>query len=438
MKKILLLILVICAVFTACNEKMPSIKVIGENSANLSAMEALKSDYETKENIKIVFRPNTFEDAFTKANQDFANHTALYDIILQYNFSLSSFVRNDYINILSSQRKDIPTEKLNFEKDLFPNVWKEIGYYYEDIKNKKGIKQIAYPFAANTLVLVYNKDLFNKHSKEYQTQYGVELKVPTTLEEYVQVANFFNKGETKGVCLQGAGGGWLYYEWNCLLLGAGGKLMDKTYGWQGDENTQINLTSKEAIVATQALMKMKSTNGGDFTTTDANEQLILMQKGNIAMGFMWSDYVYNFINKGDGNFDNRFEFAPIPGNVSPIAGGSFYINKDSKNPQKSLEYVISLLQEKNQIELMKYGYCSPLSTTYDAPSLSNIPYLKALKESLIRGVYAFEAGADSDMVSQILTVYLQKIWNKEISIEEGLKKAQEEINVERKKIFSTI
>ena len=95
-------------------------------------------------------------------------------------------------------------------------------------------------------------------------------------------------------------------------------------------------------------------------------------------------------------------------------------------------------RKKNQIELMKNGYCSPLSTAYDAPNLSNIPYLNALKSSLERGVYAFEAGADADMVSQILTVYLQKIWNEEISIEEGLKKAQDEIIIERKRIFSAI
>ncbi len=437
MKRIIFLIIG-CSLLFGCSEKVPTITVIGENTANLSAMEAIKSEYENQENVKITFRPNTFEDAFTKSNQDFANHTALYDIILQYNFSLSSFVRNDYVYSLAELKNDIPSDKLNFETDLFPNVWKEVGYYYKDVKNRQGEEQIAYPFAANTLVLVYNKELFSKYNEEYKSKFGIELKVPTTLEEYIRVATFFNNDDIKGVCLQGAGGGWLYYEWNCFLLAAGGKLMDKTFGWQGDENTQLNLTSKEAFEATKALMQLKSVNGGSFSTTDANEQLILMQKGNIAMGFMWSDYMYSFIHKGNGQFDERFGFAPIPGNVSPIAGGAFYINKDSKKPKESLEYVISLLQKKNQIELMKNGYCSPLSTAYDAPDLSNIPYLNALKSSLERGVYAFEAGADADMVSQILTVYLQKIWNEEISIEEGLKKAQDEITIERKKIFRAI
>ena len=119
----------------SCNKKQVTLTVLGENSSNLQAMEALKGDYEKNSNVKIEFKPNTFEDAFSKANQDFANKTGLYDIVLQYNFSLSSFVRNGYVSNIDELSKGIPADQKSFESDLFPNAWQEVGYYYKNPSN---------------------------------------------------------------------------------------------------------------------------------------------------------------------------------------------------------------------------------------------------------------------------------------------------------------
>ena len=74
----------------------PTIRVLGEDSSNLQAIEAL---YKSKPfaGAKIDFIKKSFEDALQKANIDFAQGTGLYDIVLQYNFSLSSFSRNRYV-----------------------------------------------------------------------------------------------------------------------------------------------------------------------------------------------------------------------------------------------------------------------------------------------------------------------------------------------------
>ena len=44
----------------------------------------------------------------------------------------------------------------------------------------------------------------------------------------------------------------------------------------------------------------------------------------------------------------------------------------------------------------------------------------------------FEAGPDADIISQTITKYVQQIWKGEISVEEGLNAAQEEV-VQRRK-----
>ena len=80
--KTIALIFVMSVFFSCENKNDVILTVLGENSSNLQAMETLKGNYEKKSNVKIEFKPNTFEDAFSKANQDFANKTGLYDIVL--------------------------------------------------------------------------------------------------------------------------------------------------------------------------------------------------------------------------------------------------------------------------------------------------------------------------------------------------------------------
>jgi multiple sugar transport system substrate-binding protein len=436
-------IAILLAGFNSCNQKQVTITVLGENSSNLQAMEALKGDYEKDSNVKIEFKPNTFEDAFSKANQDFANKTGLYDIVLQYNFSLSSFVRNGYVFNIDELSKSIPEAQKSFESDLFPNAWQEIGYYYQNpSKPSEGTIKVGYPFAANTMLLIYNKEMFDNEANkaEYKKKYNEELVVPIDWDHYKRVAEFFTNPDknTFGVCMQGAAGGWLYYEYCNFLYGMGGTVFEKERGWEGDENTPIKISSPEAIAATIFYKSLKPFNAGNFMTIDATEQTKLLKNGNIAMGIVWSDYLYNFTFDGSGNTDRRFGFAPIPGNKSALAGGSFYINIQSKNSQEAIKYVMSLMQKPTQIALAKKGLCSPLKSIYDDTGVQRIPYINALKISLNRGVYMFEAGPESDLVNQTLTNYLQQFWDDKLTAEQALTKANEDIAKGRADIYKAL
>lgn len=454
MKKKIIVISIICSAILvllwSCigyKEEQVILTVLGENSSNLQAMESLKADYEKKANVKIDFKPNTFEDASNKANQDFANKTGLYDIILQYNFSLSSFVRNNYVYPLDELTKNIPAEQLTFEKDLFPNAWQEVGYYYKNPSNpSEGSIKVGYPFATNTLILVYNQNLFNDpiQKADYKKKYSEDLAVPTDWEHFKRIAEFFTQNDkqtgkkTYGVSLQGAAGGWLYYEFSNFLFGMGGAVMQKERGWQSDANTPITLTSSEAIAAAKYYKSLKPFNAGNFTTIDATEQTKILKEGNVAMAIVWSDYLYSFVYDDKGNTDTRFGFAPIPGNKSALAGGSFYINRQSRHPNEAINYVINLMQKPNQIALAKKGLISPLKSTYDDPEVQKIPYSNAVKISLERGVYMFEAGPESDLISQTITNYMQQFWDDKLSAEDALAKAKEEIEKGRVDIYKSL
>lgn len=71
------------------------------------------------------------------------------------------------------------------------------------------------------------------------------------------------------------------------------------------------------------------------------------------MSIIWSDLAFRIVVKPDNTFDSRFGFAPTPGNKSMLAGGSYFINKKSKNPEVAAKYILDLMQPNNQIALTK-------------------------------------------------------------------------------------
>lgn len=381
--KIFRLIIAVSLGLISCKNGERKITIIGENSSSIQSMQSLQTVYEEKAGVKLDFKPNSFEDAFNKSNQDFANKTGLYDIVLQYNFSLSSFVRNNYVYNLSELKSESANTNYDFEKDIFPNVWKEVGFYYKNPKTPSDAESeiISYPFAANTMLLVYNKDLFNDpdQQKKYLAKYGTELKVPSDLKSFKQIAEFFTQPENdlKGVCLQGATGGWLYYEWCSFLQGFNGKVLDKNQGWQGNADTPVLLASESGIAATEYYLSLKPFNAGNFVTTDGVEQRNILKKGNVAMGLIWSDYAWGLIDKGNGEFDERFGFAPTPGSKSMIAGGSYFINRQSKFKKEAFEYVTYLMQKETQVKMIQQGLCAPTLSAYDAPEAQKVPYVLA-------------------------------------------------------------
>ncbi len=440
----LFVFLLLALIISSCGKEKKTITIIGENASNLKALQALKGDYEIKNNIIIDYKPHTFEEAFNKANQDFANKTGLYDIIMQYNFSLSSFVRNNYVTPLDELTKNIPDSLLSFENELFSNAWQEVGYYYSNPENPQdGIMKVGYPFATNTMILAYNRELFENpnQKKEYKEKYYKELKPPKTWEQYKQIAEFFTQPENSifGVCLQGATGSWLYYEWCNFLFGMGGKVMEKERGWEGNIDSKILLNSPESQKAAMFYKSLKPYNAGDFFTVGAFEQLKLMKDGNIAMAIIWSDLAYELIKLDNNTFDKRFGFVPIPGDKSGLAGGAFFINQQSANKQECINYILDVMQKENQINLIKRGLCSANKAAYeDSVIIATIPYANALKRSLERGVYMFEAGPDADLISNKITKYIQKIWNNEVNVIDGLQQLNDEIETERTILYKNL
>lgn len=423
--------------------KKTTINIIGENSSTIQAMMGIEKDYEIlNPDVDLIFHPNTFDDAFNKSNQDFANKTGLFDVIIQYNFSLSSFVENKYVYTLSDLNKNIPKSDRNFEKYILKNYWEELGYYFKDDQAiDKSLMQVGYPSAALTMVLMYNKELFNdqNNKKKFQEKYGKPLNPPTTWDDYYKLADFFTNDTngTKGVCVEGGTGGFLYFELMNYIGSMDGKLLNSVRGWDSNKNTKVTIASKENTEALKFYKKLKPFNRGIYPNVEQFEQMRIMKEGKTAMAIVWSDMLYPSI-KTETGYDNRFGFNPIPGNSSILGGGAFFVNKQTKNLGEVSKFINYLMQEKTQVKLASKGYCSPLRSVYDNELIRSLPYTSALKASLVRANIPLVAGADANIINEIITNYVQRCWNDELTPEQSLNSAQKEIETKRQEIFKRL
>lgn len=415
--------------------------ILGEDSSNLAAYKRALVDFPSPVTLRV--QAEDFEQLQEKANRDLAAGTGLYDLILQYNFTLANYVRNRHILDLDTLVSiDVDANLNAIGPTLFRNQWEEVGFYYIDPNDpSKGAKPFGLPFAANTMLLAYNRAFFDSPTlrAEYLAQSGQPLTPPTTWAEFRRIAEFFTSAErgTFGVCLQGAAGGWLYYEWCNVLFGMGGQVMPKDRGWKGDLETPITLNTDSAIDAAALYVGLKPFNAGDFLSIGAAEQREMLLQGKVAMAIVWSDYAFELVERGKAK-GLAFGFAPIPGKVSMLAGGAFYVNRNSRRPGLAARSIAYLLDPGRQARLVEEGLCSPVRDAYATVDRAIVPYADALRDSLDRGVYMLEAGPDADLIAQEITRALQAAWRGELTAAQAMQRAQEEIVRQRPAVWSQV
>lgn len=418
--------------------KTVTIKVIGEDVPSVSALEDLSKRFAKDSGIQVEFFKESYETLTQKADQDLANGTGLYDIILNYNTALSNYVRNGYIHSL----KDLAPE---FQDQLFEKPWKETSWYRKaGIGSGEDGEPVGIPFSANTMILAYNKPLFEDelNKSAYKKKYNADLTVPTDWDTFRQIAEFFTNSEkgTWGLVLQGAPV-WIYYEWANFAYSMGGGIMKKKWGWSGDDTTPLIVASADTVNATKYYRSLQQYDvhaaDHDFFTTDTKKQISRMRQGRVAMAIIWSDVAFDLVSKSNRDI---FGFAPIPGKKSMLAGGSYYVNNKTRHKDEAIRFIKYTLTKNTQKELAKQGLCPPTKEVYDDDDLKkSVPYISALKESLEHGVYMLEAGPESEALISLMSDALQTLFrDSNLSVDDVLKSTESEMAAKRREFYELL
>jgi ABC-type glycerol-3-phosphate transport system substrate-binding protein len=199
---------------------------------------------------------------------------------------------------------------------------------------------VGVPQYYNFPVVLYRTDLFEDPDEQdaFLAEYGRELAPPTTFDELVDVATFFNRPpELYGTCLGGV-------DWSVFL--------DDTYFTYGQganfgdlETGELTLNTPEQVASMEyidALTSLSPAGWEALSFFDCDNQ---MMAGQVAI---YQNWLYAWRAVGDG-MDGNLGIAPPPGEQTHLGSMLATIPEAAPNPDAAGEFIAWMTSDEYQL-----------------------------------------------------------------------------------------
>jgi multiple sugar transport system substrate-binding protein len=252
-----------------------------------------------------------------------------YDVIVVDKQWVGGFVGADWLTPL-----DEYIAKDSFDTSVYiPAMFDMLGQ----------VDDVTYmlPFYNYTMGLYYRTDLFEdaKNQEEYKEKYGTELKVPTNMDEYIQVAEFFTRDtdgdgaiDLYGASQQLARGVGIHAEWANILFGLG--------GWYYDEEWNPIVNNEAGVKAVEYLLELHKKGGVPGATGyNFDEQVQLFNQGKAATMYSYSTMYAPLNNPDNSNVAGKVGLAVSPGGSGVNGGFGWAIPRSAPSPEAAWEFL---------------------------------------------------------------------------------------------------
>jgi multiple sugar transport system substrate-binding protein len=402
----------------------PTIHVIGDAVSAVDAIEQLTPEFTRETGIKVVIEKAGYASSLEKATADLNAKAGTYDVILQSCDALTTFATQGALFTLDELEK-ASGKKADFESDLFPNAWKALSIY-------KG-KTYGYPSAANTMLVLYRKDLIESATEKqaFRKRYGYELAPPNDWKQYRDLAEFFTRpGEGfYGTLLQGKRFPAVWFEWLNFAFSFGGGVMERDHPWQYGP---VIINSPATIAATDYYDSLKKFSYPGYTNFTWDDAVAQMRQGHIFMCLMWSDAMFHVLDPKTSSVIGKIGFAPLPagkaGRVAEIAGSSYFVSRYSKNPAASFAFVLWMMKRDHQVNQELAKGSSARKSVYDDPRVIQLPYAPAIAQSLAVGKTMTDTIPEAPQIAGIIETAVNEVLSGRESSQQALDAAASEIN----------
>lgn len=316
-----------------------TIRVITESTPPSMVIDKHVPEFESETGIKVEFETTFYDDVYAKSMADFAAHTGIYDVIYVEIEWLGAYAGANYIYPIEDLIKEHP-------EITDPNL---------DLNDFLTLKQTTYKNKVYTLpyeffgyVYYYRRDLFEKYSSEFKKEYGRELTVPKTMEEYEDIAKFFTGREENlyGHLAQAKTHNALVCDWQNFHNMFGDPDYEKNFlNWNTMRANGV-INSSWAVEALEYYIKLLKYAPPGALTYTWDEAAAAMQMGMIAQGPLWGDWVMSMYDPSTSKVVGKLGFDVVPGlSKNPKAkrlngcASGWGINADSKNKEAAWLFI---------------------------------------------------------------------------------------------------
>ena len=374
--------------------------VMATDATDVSAREFAK-----RTGIQVEIEKFGYADSSKKAAEDLASKAGRYDIVLQNADALAKFAEQGSIVPVAELEKATGLQA-DFEDDLYAGAWRALSWY-------KGTKY-GYPLAANTMFVVYRKDLMDSPIEKagFRAKYGYDLAPPQTWKEYRDIAEYFTRPEQNfyGTLLQGKRFPAVWFEWLNFAFSFGGGVMQKDYS---SEYGPIIVNSPETLQGTEFYNSLKKFSPPGFTNFTWDNAIDETRDGHVFMCVIWSDALFHVIDPKTSKVTGKVGFIPIPagtnGRVAQVAGSSYFVSRYSKHPKESFQFELWMLNRENQINQELAGGSSARKSVYSDARVVKLSYSQATAHSLDVARGMIDTVPETPQVSDIIETAISDV-----------------------------
>ncbi len=419
MSKFLSVLLILSLVFlSACNrggsgEKVITIAVV--SGVEGDALTQAAKDYEAQTGIKIKIAQFPYQSLFEKELIDLQSKTGAYDLVMMDDPWFPKFA--SLSNALTEltplyQKKGLQGHDEDFVKTSLALC----RHPYESGK------LFALPYVGNSQLFFYRKDIFEKYN----------LKSPETWDDVLSAAKTISEKETmKGYVMRAASGNSAVADFMPIFWAYGAEMFD------ANGNPTIN--SGEGIAALKMMLELGKYSPSGYASFGADEVSNHLLQGTAAMSINWPAWISAFSDASKSKVIGKMEFTTMPGaknqGKAEIGNWLIAIPQSAQNKDAAFDFLL-WATDKQQMKLSATRGNPPTRTSLfkDEELLKKNPaypvQLKSLETSRPR-----PRTPQWNEIENVFGIYLSKANSGELSAEDAMNKANEEVKkiVERGK-----
>ena len=381
------------------------------------AYQAMAADFTEKTGITVNW--DVLENVSLKDKQllEFTGHTGMYDVLMMDGFWISEYAPKQVVVTLDDYLADPDMTPAWFDyEDILPAFRNGLGMYDG---NTYGI-----PTAGESRFLAYRTDLFEKYDQE----------VPETLDEMLEVAEFFNGKEDGlyGMAFRGQKGIMFASGWLTLVYNFGDGFVDQET-WEARMDSE---DVKESLDYFTKLLKTCPPDVLNFTHEEATSAFV---SGKTAMWYDATALVPWLEDPERSQVIGNIGYAPPPpgpaGDGGVLAGWNMSISADSENKEAAWAFIVYMTSKENAMTYVENGGVpSRTSTLMDPVFQESNPSADAQLAAFDASQALVERGINWIPQTPVLGKVLDRIGyygalplSEGMSIDEAMELAQEEV-----------
>ena len=335
----LLAIVLIVSILSACGSKgggdasgspaagggKKELNILMESVPDTDFVKKVVDKFTAESGIKVNIEAVNYASMHEKLVPQLLNATSSYDVIVVDNYWVGEFTDAGWLEPLDTYIKRDNFDTSVYLKSLFDMVGQVKGTTY------------MLPFYNYAMSLVYRTDVFNDADlkSKYKAETGRDLKIPDSLEEYVNISKFITKEKGNsmyGSVMMGLRPDPISVEWLNYLYSSGGDFFN------ADGTPRINDASgQKALDLYVDNMKNAAPKGAAGFGFD--EAFNVFAQGNAASFVTYNWMLNKLQDANESKVAGKVDVAEVPGGSSLNGGWGWAIPKNAEDKEASWKFL---------------------------------------------------------------------------------------------------